>query len=77
MFVMKKNEIMPFASTQMDLESIITSGASQIEKDKYMISLICGILKNGGHEHINKTETDSWTQKANLGLPKWKVRRKG
>ena len=40
----KKNEIMPFAATQMDLEIIILSEVSQTEKDKYhMISLICGI----------------------------------
>ena len=40
----KKNEIMPFAATWMDLEVIILSEVSQKEKDKYhMISLICGI----------------------------------
>ena len=40
----KKNEIMPFATTWMDLEIIILSEVSQTEKDKYhMISLICGI----------------------------------
>ena len=40
----KKNEIMPFASTWMDLEIIILSEVSQKEKDKYhTISLICGI----------------------------------
>ena len=39
----KKNEIMPFAATWMDLEIIILSEVSQKEKDKYhMISLICG-----------------------------------
>ena len=42
----KKNEIMPFAATWMDLEIIILSKVSQTEKDKYhMISLICGIFK--------------------------------
>ena len=41
---LKKNEIMPFAATWMDLEITILSGVSQTEKDKYyMISLICGI----------------------------------
>ena len=40
----KKNEIMPFAATWMNLEMIILSEVSQTEKDKYhMISLICGI----------------------------------
>ena len=39
----KKNEIMPFAATWMDLEIIILSEVSQTEKDKYMLSLICGI----------------------------------
>ena len=42
----KKNEIMPFATTWMDLEIITLSEVSQTERDKYhMILLICGILK--------------------------------
>ena len=42
--VIKKNEIIPFAATWLDLEIIILSKVSQKEKDKYhMISLICGI----------------------------------
>ena len=40
---MKKNEIMPFAVTWMDLEIIMLSEVSQKEKDKYHILLICGI----------------------------------
>ena len=40
----KKNKIMPFAATWMDIEIIILSEVSQTEKDKYhMRSLICRI----------------------------------
>ena len=64
---------MPFKATWMDLEMIIQSEVSQTEKDKYyMISLICGILKNDTNKLIYKTEIDSQTQKTNLWLPKGK-----
>ena len=40
----KKDEIMLFETTWMDLEGIMLSEISQMEKDKYcMISLIWGI----------------------------------
>ena len=40
----KKNEIMPFAATWMQLEIIILSEVSQKEKDKYhKMSLTCRI----------------------------------
>ena len=40
----KKNELMPFAVTRMDLEIVILSEVSQTQKDKYhIISLIRGI----------------------------------
>ena len=40
----KKNDIMPFAATWMQLEILILSEESQKEEDKYqMISLTCGI----------------------------------
>ena len=40
----KRNEIMPFAGTWMQLEILILSEANQKEKDiHYMTSLICGI----------------------------------
>ena len=38
------NEILPFATTWMDLENIMFSEISQTEKSKYcVIALICGI----------------------------------
>ena len=55
----KKNKIMPFTAIWMDLEIVILSEVSQTQKDKYHISLICGILKNDTNELIYKTETDS------------------
>ena len=63
LFTHKKNEILPFAATQMDLEIIILSEVSQTKKDKYhMISLIYRILKkNDTHEFIFKTEIDAKT----------------
>ena len=40
----KKNNIMPFVATWMELGTLILSEISQKEKDKYhMISLITGI----------------------------------
>ena len=40
----KKNKIMPFAETWMDLEIVTESEVSQKEKNKCrIISLICGI----------------------------------
>ena len=36
----KKNEIMPLATTWMDLEIIILSEVSQTEKDKYHMILL-------------------------------------
>ena len=40
----KKNEILPFAATWIDLQGIMLSEISQTEKDKYhMISLTRGI----------------------------------
>ena len=39
----EKNEIMSFAATWMKLEILILSEISHKEKDKYHISLICGI----------------------------------
>ena len=69
----KKNEIMLFVTTWMDLKIIILSEVSQMEKDTYhMIPPICGIEKKGSHELIYKTEIGSEPWKTNLRLPRGK-----
>ena len=56
---MRKNGIMSFVATRMDLKIVILSEVSQTEKNKYrMISLICGIYNNGTNELIYKTEIE-------------------
>ena len=41
---LRKEQILPLATTWMELEGIMLSEISQAEKDKYqMISLICGV----------------------------------
>ena len=40
----RRKQILPFATTWMDLEGIMLSEISLVEKDKYqMISLICEV----------------------------------
>ena len=65
----KKSTIMPFTATRMDLETVILSEISQtrqIHNTAYMWNLK---KKNGTHEFIYKTETESQMQKINLWLP--------
>ena len=66
---------MPLAVTQMVLEVMILSQVNQTEKNKYyMISLICGILKNATNELIYKTERVSQTTKQIYGYQRENVR---
>ena len=67
----KKEQIMSFSATWMQLEIIIQNETSQKEKEKYhMTSLICGNLKYDTNEPINETAMDSQTQRTDWWLPK-------
>ena len=58
----KKNELTPFATTQMSLQIVILIEKSQTEKDRYdVISLICGIVNNGTNEVIHKIGIETQT----------------
>ena len=54
----KKNEIMPFAATRMDLEIIILSKSERERQIPYDITYMWN-LKYDTNEHIYETETDS------------------
>ena len=66
----KKNETMSFATIWKDLEIVILSKESQLEKGKYCtIFLICGIQKNYTKEFIYKTEIELQIYETILWLP--------
>ena len=61
----KKNEIISFASTWIDLEIVIRSEVSQTEKEKYCMTSLHGNLKRYKTNEliciIRETERDSQT----------------
>ena len=65
----KKNEIMPFAATWMDLEIVILSQVSQTKTDIVWYHLYMQSKKN---ELIYDTETDFWLwENGRDGLGVW------
>ena len=71
----KRNESGSFVETWMDLETVIQSEVSQKEKNKYrIISLLCGIQKNGTDEPVCKAEIETQMQRTNVWTPGEKVR---
>ena len=71
----KKKNLMPFAATWMELEILILSEVSQTEKDKHhMISHILNLIY-GTNEPIYRKETNSWTWRTDLWLPRGRGRK--
>ena len=64
----KKNGIMSFVSTWMDLKIVILSEISQTEIS-YAICYMQNLKRNYTNELIHKTDTCSQTQRMNLWLP--------
>ena len=62
---------MPLAATWMNLEIIILSEVSQMEKDiSYNITYMWNLKENDTNELIYKREADSQTQRTDLWLPR-------
>ena len=57
----KKDEIMSFAATWMDLEMIILSKSDRERQISFDITYILNLKKKGTNRFISKTEIDSQT----------------
>ena len=55
----KRDKILPFAATCIDLEDIMLREISMAEKNKCSISLICGILQIQKTSEYNKKAAES------------------
>ena len=60
----KKNEVMPFATTRMDLETIILSEVSQAEKKKYCMTYhyMWNLKRNDTNELTKQKETHRFSE---------------
>ena len=58
---MKKNEILPFATTWIKLGSIMLSGTNQSEKDKYHMIPLMWNLRSKTNEQRKNEETNQKT----------------
>ena len=74
----RRNKIVSFAETWMDLETVIQSEVRQKEKNKYRIlTHICGIQKNGTEEPICKAEIETEVENKRMDTKGWGEKGKG
>ena len=67
----KKEQILALAATWMELETLMLSEVSQKEKDKYhTMSCTSANLIYVTDEPIYRKETNSWTWRTDLWLPR-------
>ena len=71
----KRNEVVSFSATWMDLETIIRSEVSQKEKEKIAYDITyMGNLKYKTNEHVCETNYELWCWRRLLRVP-WTARR--
>ena len=63
--VIRKNEILPFGATQMNLENNMISGISQTEKDKYCMISPIGESKTQNKRTKTTKQKQSYRWKTN------------
>ena len=71
-----KSEILPFATTWVEVEGMMLRKSYRERQILYDISYMWN-LKYDTDELIYETETDSWTQKTDLWLPRGRREREG
>ena len=62
----KKNNIMTFAATWIEVETLILSEVSQKEKDKYHMIFHIWNLIYGTNEPFHRKEKNSWAWRTDL-----------
>lgn len=61
-YAAKKNEILPFATTRLDLEGVMRSEISRAEKDKCHVVSLIGESEEQ-NKRTDKAETGSWIKR--------------
>ena len=63
----KKDEILPFVTTQIVLEDIMLSKISHLEKDKYSVISLMWKIKNSNSKHRYREQLGGYQRRRGLG----------